>query len=190
MQHSQMGVRQGQQVVLCPSICLGPALAYVPYWAGNVLLLGPRYWYEATPFLALLTARGAVALADALVGRVGDAGRIVVTALLAAGIGFSLFHFLPRQIAPLASYSDVEPKLRDRLAIADPGPALVLVRIDHFLSFNEAFALEDPFLQGRLLFARDRGAHANARLIAAFPGRRLLTWDGERLAPYRAPRSD
>jgi hypothetical protein len=61
----------------------------------------------------------------------------------------------------------------------------VFVRIKDPESFNEAFALEDPWFE-TYFFARDLGPR-NRLLHLSNPGLRTLTWDGSRLAPADFP---
>ena len=52
---------------LCAAVSLSLVLGYVAYWADGIMY-GPRYFYEASGCLALLTARGVLIAADITVG--------------------------------------------------------------------------------------------------------------------------
>jgi hypothetical protein len=188
---------------------------YFYYWID--FRFGPRYWYEAAPFLAWLTARG-LGRVDALLERLGLAASGHRIALAAAAL-FSLFGALfyapsllrlyrddygalapiPAQAVRdawqgkdalifvpqftkrenngfsspfLANPADVAALARLDLASAALGPEASAERVAELarLDPGQAARLRQ---QGRVLFARSLGPDSRARVIAAFPGRRI-----------------
>jgi 4-amino-4-deoxy-L-arabinose transferase-like glycosyltransferase len=155
------------------------------------IYLGPRYLYEALPFLLLLTARGATGLADAL-GRGARwawtavrrpitkrtatiAGRLVVAALLVALIACNTLYYLPRQAQLRANYSGLpywEPV--DVGAIyAFQQPRALVVTDDRGLYYYILFPLNDPNLAGSTIYAYAATSEDRATLQTEFPDRTI-----------------
>jgi 4-amino-4-deoxy-L-arabinose transferase-like glycosyltransferase len=174
-------------------LLLGPALALVAghalYWATQHLGYGARYWFEALPALLVLAAVGLAALLERGLDRAR--GIPVGTLAAAAAIGgltmWSFGNYLPPRLAELERYGGVGPELKREIERTDLGRAIVFVPTEGLL-FNDGFFMNDPFLRGAVLFARDLGEE-NARLIAAHPDRSPWRWDGRRLAPLHATRT-
>ena len=155
------------------------------------IYLGPRYLYEALPFLLLLTARGATGLAAAS-GRAARwawatvmrpipkrtatiAGRVAVAALLVALIACNAVYYLPRQAQLRANYSGLpywEPV--DVGAIyAFQQPHALVVTDDRGLYYYILFPLNDPNLAGRTIYAFAAIGDDRATLQAEFPDRTI-----------------
>ena len=128
------------------------------------IYLGPRYLYEALPFLLLLTARGATSLAD-VSGRAARwawaavkrpttkrtatvTGWLAVAGLLVALIACNALYYLPRQATLRANYSGLpiwEPV--DVGAIyAFQQPRALVVTDDRSIYNYVLFPLNDPDL--------------------------------------------
>lgn len=160
--------------------CLGLAAGHLFYWPWE-LEYGPRYWFEGLGAAALLTARGMEVGLGWLRERHGAPGRAVLTALLAGLFFHNLFLHLPAQAFAMKGFCGVDGRLSRATALVRTAPSLVFVKIRDGQSFNEAFALEDPW-SGRWVFARDLGP-ANAGLLRSYPGFKALYWDGLSLSP-------
>jgi hypothetical protein len=151
------------------------------------IYLGPRYLYEALPFLLLLTARGAMGLADAS-GRAARwawaavkrpttkrtatvTGRLAVAGLLVALIACNALYYLPRQVTLRANYSGLpiwEPV--DVGAIyAFQQPRAVVVTDDRAIYNYVLFPLNDPDLAAQTIYAWAATSDDRAALHAEFP---------------------
>jgi 4-amino-4-deoxy-L-arabinose transferase-like glycosyltransferase len=153
------------------------------------IYLGPRYLYEALPFLLLLTARGATSVAD-VSGRAARrawaavkrpiakrtatiAGRLVVAGLLVALIACNALYYLPRQATLRANYSGLpiwEPV--DVGAIYSFQQPRALVVTDDRAIYNYVlFPLNDPDLTDQTIYAYAATSDDRAALQAGFPDR-------------------
>src|SRR5262249_29319978 len=135
------------------------------------IYLGPRYLYEALPFLLLLTARGATGLAAAsglaarwawpaihlaLTKRTATvAGRLAVAGMLIALIACNTLYYLPRQVTLRTNYSGLpiwEPV--DVGAIyAFQQPRALVVTDDRAIYSYVLFPLNDPNLTDQTIYA-------------------------------------
>jgi hypothetical protein len=155
------------------------------------IYLGPRYLYEALPFLLLLTARGATGLAAAsglaarwawaaihlaLTKRTATvAGRLAVAGMLIALIACNTLYYLPRQVTLRANYSGLpiwEPV--DVGAIyAFQQPRALVVTDDRAIYSYVLFPLNDPNLTDQTIYAFAATSDDRAALQAEFPERTI-----------------
>ncbi len=167
------------------------ALAYATYWYHD-LTLGPRFLYTASGPLVLLTARSLHALYGLLRSpRLAAVGRevraawalvLVLSSLYAAGV---MVPILARYYS--REYFDGNASVVEAVASRDLHDALVFVPPFLFPSF---FALNDPLLNGDVVFARDRGDGANQEVVARYPGRRCYkvhSLERYEVLPYVSP---
>lgn len=145
-------------------------VGYFFWWADGVMY-GPRFYHEAMPFIALLTARGVALLGDIgrLPGRLATAG--VLATLLAVDVGF----YLPSQLPQMRGYNYVSAAalaaveradVHNAVVFVDPGPPA------EWWNYGMVFSANAPLLDGDVIFARDLGAE-NGQLMALYPGRRF-----------------
>jgi 4-amino-4-deoxy-L-arabinose transferase-like glycosyltransferase len=179
------------------SLIFGHAL----YWADGIMF-GPRYYYEALPMLALLTARGAVIMAgmskEIVAKRLNIplwsakgwqpsgalAGGLILTALLS----YNLFAYLPGQITQYRNYNYVNADAQETILGYDLRQALVFVEDDpewYWWKYGQLFSANTPLLDSEIIFARDLGEVKNQELMAAFPDRTPYLWDGYQLEPLQ-----
>ena len=166
---------------LCASVSLGVMGAYIAYWADGIMY-GPRYFYEASGCLALLTARGVASAADVTSGRTRSFLRrrstpasascflLLVTGLIAANLAENI----PRQVALHRGYNYIDGRRQAIVRAAGLHQALVLVPTSQPLAwwdYGSVFSANDPLLSGDVIYARDLGPYANQRTQAAFPDR-------------------
>lgn len=149
---------------------------HVFYWFNAVFYVGPRYWYAALLPLAVLSAYGARTLVERLEGAGVVLARerivtgIVLLAVFATGI-FLPWRGLEKYSQRVAASHAVarwgaQPAARDALVILPTA------------SFKRAAIHQDPLLRPRRpVFVQDLGPAANARVIAAFPERRVVRLD-------------
>ncbi len=173
------------------------------------IMHGPRYWYVASPLLALLTARGADRAAEVLSAGAaqlrsriagGDGvtqwpGVVVVyaavLALVGAGIyGWLLGHhttffdeFVPNKAAALRNFNNVDDRIAQLVEEEDLHHALVLVQeCQTWQCYGGVFWLNEPKLNGDIVYAKDLPKH-RAKLFAAYPDRYVY------VAQYAPPAS-
>ena len=158
-------------------------------YEGSGLMHGPRYWYEAVPFLMLLAARGFVLLQDRLaqwagliVPRTGAEGRPIAVAgvfsygvlivLLATSVhGWMLGkHFdtarndyAPRTISELKGFNGADDRLLRKVDEMGLHNALVLVRpCPNWQCYGTVFWKNDTDFDGDIVYARDLPALRDA----------------------------
>jgi hypothetical protein len=178
---------------LCAGVAVSLMVAYLFYWADGIMF-GPRYYYEASGVLALLTARGAVAAAEAASGSVRTRLRrrappgampFYLAVLLGLIVG-NLVAVLPAQAYHQQGYNFVSGKRQAVVEAAGLPRALVLVPTTQpqaWWEYGSVFSANDPLLQRDVIYARDLGPATNQRTLAAFPDRApYLLVDG-RLLP-------
>ena len=143
------------------------------YWFTGVFYVGPRYWYAAFLPLVIVSAFGVRGIVSGLDRAGVDAAqpRVFVTVMVLAA--FALTAVVPwRGIEKYGARSSVGAalaRLAERPALANT----VIFVSDN--TFQRAAILNDPWLlPGRPIFLRDHGSAANARALAAFPGRHAV----------------
>jgi hypothetical protein len=153
-------------------------VAHVAYWHPGIMY-GPRYLYAAVPALLLLTARGIVGLAAWL------NSRAVVAVLAGVLILGSLLFYLPYHAEAHRGYNMVSGRELALVEAAAPDNALVFVDPGQgdWWRYGAFFSGNSPWLDGRVIYARDLGDRENQRLMALFPERPAFRWVDERLVP-------
>jgi hypothetical protein len=166
--------------------------AYVGYFYHGIYL-GPRYLFEALPFLLLLTARGILSLgavgldaghaAAAWLRRTGNVDvkhapaqvSVVTIVLVAAFLACNLVYYLPRQIALHRDFTGLPSGMHIDLAAAYHPPLhnAIVVTSDYVLYEYVFFPLNDPMLRGDVLYALAGNEAQYAELRRAYPGRTL-----------------
>ena len=192
---------------------LAGVVSIVAAWAtyrGVFIMYGPRFWYEAVPFLILLSARGVQRFVES-VGALGDVvgGKLsrgrpldarsgatliataVIVALVKYGIAgwtfgnhqaFPPIQFVPRSMSELRRFNDADARLARLAEKQGIHHALVFVRdCTHWQCYGTVFWRNTPGLDGDVVWARDLGAARDAALLKEFPGRRGY------LADYAVP---
>jgi hypothetical protein len=147
--------------------------AYAFYWFNGGFFIGPRYWYMVLFPAIFLSARG-LQTASEVVGRTdishGEEKGIFLVLLLSA---VALTSFLPwRATGRYSLVRGAHSNYRDLEATGRLDNALIFVRSDKSPEFDNAFTLNSPDLTGPI-FLRDRGAEANAQIIARYPSRHV-----------------
>lgn len=180
------GARRWDWFNMSMAACL--ALALVGYFYHGIYL-GPRYLYDAVPFLLLLTARGLMALTVRCQGilhgvlvtfdahRLVRASRWTVGGLLALLMLCNLGFYVPRQIALYQNFSGLPASQPvDVAAIYATHLHHALVVTDDWLVYNYVlWPLNDPDLRGDMLYALARGPADEAQLRTEYPNRTLYS---------------
>jgi len=170
--------------------------AYTLYFT-NGLMHGPRYWYETTPLLMLLMARGADAAAVLLASvasgvreRLGAsplgrtwAGVVVVYGLVLAvaipasndwlrGSGGDFkTDTVPHNAKELRGFNGIDDRLITLIDDARPKNALVIMdNCPGWQCYGNVYWRNSPWLDGDVIYARDI-PEKNAAVFAAYPDR-------------------
>jgi 4-amino-4-deoxy-L-arabinose transferase-like glycosyltransferase len=159
-------------------------LVYVFYWADGVSY-GPRYFYAALPAYLLLVTRGIRIAADFAGGR---AGRWAVGLIAASFVAGGLLVYFPPVLEELPQYNYIDQAKVAAVEATIDGPALVFVAERHgdWWEYGNYFTANTPWLDGRIIYARDLGSAANEQLRDHYPERQAyLLRDGrlQRLSP-------
>jgi 4-amino-4-deoxy-L-arabinose transferase-like glycosyltransferase len=161
--------------------------AYFLWWSATTIF-GPRYWYEAMPFLLLIAGRGLDLLGrwDSGFGMRGarsvSGSAIPQSAMrwLVPGFIFGVFtvnslsQSLPNQVNIYKDYNDVSTVALENAEAARLKNALVFVELHPARprrDYGKVFFANDPLLRGDIVYARDLGAERNESLMEHFPGR-------------------
>ncbi|HEY3108239.1 MAG TPA: glycosyltransferase family 39 protein [Chloroflexota bacterium] len=158
-------------------LCL--MLGYFFWWADGVMY-GPRFYHEATGFLALLAAGGLASL-----GRLGgQPARALAAALLVLLLTVNLSLYLPVQLAALHGYNYVSHRKLDAVERAGLHNAVVFVdtgRPNEWWEYGMVFSANSPWLDTDVIYARDLGP-LDRDLMAHYPGRNFYRLVGTSLA--------
>jgi hypothetical protein len=180
----------------------------------NGVMQGPRLWYEAMPFLLLLTARGVECTIDMLARLAGAFARDSAAArrTVAAAAGAALYasmaaliaasvygwllgqhpswkaEFVPERASALRDFNGIDGRMQQLLDQVQPHHALVLVNdCPHWQCYGSVLTLNDPALDGDVVFAKNIPAQ-NAKLFNAYRDRTVFIADyyGRSLVPYHS----
>jgi len=187
-----LGTRRAWDYVfaaLCGGIVAGWFFYIDPY-----IMYGPRFWYEMMPLLVVLMARGISLLVErgrALARAFGASQLERVPAGLAglavAGLLGTSFvawwgprspqrpqlQFVPQNVRDLRGFAFVDTRLLDLVRGHALHHALILVTDECGQCYGSVFPQNDPFLQGDIVYARDRGVETTRALRAIYPDRRF-----------------
>jgi hypothetical protein len=177
--------------------CALAVLGVYTFYEAPGLMHGPRYWYEAMPFLVLLAARGAESLAvvaSDVAGRVAASFRaperratwlgailvypvVAILSLNAAydwvhgeGLGFGI-DTVPAAAKELRGFNGVNATMVDSLEAQDLDNALVLVdACTNWQCLGSVFWMNSPTLDGDVVYAKNLDQR-NAELFQKYPDR-------------------
>jgi len=158
-------------------------LIYLAYWVSS-WLLGSRYYFEALPGLALLSAGGIIWLAggeraqkkNRPLNKLRLLGITVIVSLL---IFSNIYFYLPARLGRLQGLYGIE---RGDLEIfASPEmeeyqPALVIVDAEDWMPYGSTLVLESPALDSPLIFAWSIGPKTDRRLRDYYQGERNILY--------------
>ncbi len=200
------------------SSAISLALA-VMLFRNAAIMHGPRFWYETTPFLMLLTARGVVQLCQAssetgdwLAARAGwarpQASRGIVgvaaAGLVAGLVVYSAFGWMlgqhdawpgtpstPQKISRLEGFNFVDRRLLDAADELELEDALVFVeRCRDWWCYGSVFWTNTPDLDGGVVWARRLNSETDLFVVDAFEGRSLYVADYDAGTIEPATRAD
>ena len=165
-------------------------VGYSLWWADGIMY-GPRFYFEGTGFLLILTARGVRELANlwpAIIGHFGvrsilphRAGPIVVYAFLGAMILHNLAIYMPQQWSIHHGYNYISRDSVETVQERSVTNAIVFTQVGQrfeWWKYGEVFSSNSPLLEHDVIFARDLGA-SNKTLMDDYPERHFyLLADG------------
>jgi 4-amino-4-deoxy-L-arabinose transferase-like glycosyltransferase len=144
---------------------------HLAYWVGSQVY-GTRYYYEALPGLALLTAAGMRWLVGLrLSGRWRQAALATLVAVLLAVNGVL---YLPGRMRALRGLNTITGAPLVRLAEIQERDVLVVAHAERWWEYGALLAQTSPWLDGPLVVARDILPSATETAITAYPDRQLL----------------
>ena len=174
-------LRRERKAWLLAGIVLALIAFYAAYWIGS-WLFGPRYYAEALPALAVLSAAG-IAWAGVWCnppGLAARARRLAVTALVAMLLAANVLWYLPARIGGLHGLYHITRAPSAWIEQQDLGHALLMVQADHWYGYAQLLPLVEPFTESDLLVAWSRGPQVDGELIASLPDRAVYTYDAPR----------
>lgn len=144
-------------------------IVYVAYWADGIAY-GPRYLYAALPAFLLLVARG-IQVTTNLIG--GRAGKWATGLILAVFIAGGLLIYLPNELDVLHDFNFISRANVATVEASISEPALIFVARENgdWWEYGNYFIGNTPWLDGRIIFARDKGPDSNVKLLANYPDR-------------------
>jgi hypothetical protein len=172
-----------------------PALVAVhtAYWVGS-WLLGPRYFVEALPALASISAAGIVwaegwAKDGAGRRRVPRLGIAPVIILL---LGVNLGLYLPARLGGLRGLFGITRSALAAFEEVNPGAAVVIVhRNPAWHGYGNLLTLTPPFREGELKLLYERGPEIDVRAASLFPDLPVYHYYPEEPGRlYSAPRGE
>ncbi len=179
--------------------------AHMLFWYIDEVF-GPRYVYEATPILIVLSARGIVEVGGAIERRIGFLkGRsgVVLGGIIGGFVIFSLLRTYPALYNKYShNYVGAKPVVLDAVHRENIHNAVVFIRSNNIdYATNMIMYLNSPLLDTDVIYAHDWGPK-NIIAMKQFPGRDYYlyqiyfsgTWARseivyEKLAPLRGPAS-
>lgn len=181
--------------------CAATATGVWVLYESTGVMYGPRYWYEAMPFLILLAARGADRAADLIATAIaavrdGDidaadkpllAARSVVYGIIAVLVLISVHGWLlgqrttwdadlvPNRASSMCCILGVDDRIHRLVEERDVHNALILVDPcgNNFVCYGSVFWRNSPGLDGDIVYARDDTAKRQ-EIIDAYPGRAVF----------------
>jgi hypothetical protein len=182
-------------LMYCGIFCI--VLGYFFYW-GKTKVLGPRLFFEAIPFLILLSARGFDDIRQTLSNKRKkiDPKRIKFFLFLAI-LSFSLYGFfiqLPKIVWPKntkyhyktlgRNFAGVTQKINNTVASLLLPDALIVMKFLNspskfypYEDWGSGFLFNSPNLTGKIVYARSQGED-NIKLFYEYPKRQIYMYYG------------
>jgi 4-amino-4-deoxy-L-arabinose transferase-like glycosyltransferase len=169
-----LALRRNRDGLLLLAVLPSLILVYAFYWIGS-WLLGPRYYYEALPGLAIASAGGILWSGNWLAAQRGgwNALRRAATALAVALLmSLNLAYYIPLRVGGMYDLYGISRARLEPLQEATSGPALVFVHpTASWTEYGTLLTLTPPFSEGDLIVVYARGAETDAKVAALYPDR-------------------
>jgi hypothetical protein len=168
-------------------------LAYMAYWVGS-WLYGPRYYFEALPGLAIVSAIGILWLGGWLkqIFEGVSMQRVISGSLILILIFLNLRFYLPPRLAMMNQLNDIAQSHLEPFENANLDRAVIIVHTIHrWTEYGTLLTLTAPFADERdLVLVISRGPHADTRLASGYYGWEIFHYYSD--TPnvfYREPRT-
>lgn len=160
-----LALRRSRAGWLLTGIIPSLLLVYGAYWIGS-WLYGPRYYYEALPSLAVVSAWGAAWLAGWLSEnpRLARLRRYGVGALLMILFALTAIYD-PIRVGGMYKLYGISRELQRPILEKDLDQALILVHTRRWMGYGAVLPLSPPFADGEILVAWSRGATIDREVI-------------------------
>ena len=191
-------LKKWNYIIFLSFVCL--ALAYIFYWYHD-LCFGPRFLYEALPFLVILSARSLLIIPDIISRRIKNISlrkiNVVCGTILALLFMFNIVHTIPLLIKGdepnfywkdrgyANSYWGVDAYLSKRVQKRNIDNSIIFIRYDYpvfpfdsLLWYGSGFLNNSPDLKNNIIYARHLGAH-DTLLMDFYPDRRYFIYTGK-----------
>jgi hypothetical protein len=147
-------------------------LVHLAYWVGS-WLLGPRYYYEALPGVAIASAAG-IAWLGGWIGTWGKRWvhlrRLAMTGLVLVLVLLNLIFYTPQRLGGLRGLYGIS---RDRVHAFEevaPNRGLVFVHVVYsWTDYGTLLTLTPPFVDSQLILAYSGSEAEDAALARAYP---------------------
>lgn len=165
--------------LLVPIVTL--IVAYMAYWAASGAIYGPRYYFEALPFIWILVARGLMKFDQYPVNYwIGRAALLI----------FVIWNISMASIPLFDQTRDLYNINRDdsrRIEQADIHHAIVFVHSDYWTEYAN-FSWKNPINldSADIIFAKDREEPNNRMIWERYPGRNIYYYNRS-IPPYLVP---
>lgn len=165
-------LRKKRAVWLLLGMVLSLVAVHLAYWIGS-WLYGPRYYYEALPVMAVLTAAGVAGLGGWLAPtwkRWLSFRHITMVAIPAALMAAAWLGYMPGRLQEIGAINDIKRADQELFLSTGVREGLVFVHtINRWWDYGKLVTLTAPFSDGDLVLVLFRSDTANARVRAAFP---------------------
>lgn len=153
-------------------------------------LYGPRYFYEAWPFLMILAARGLLKVWAFT--RAAPIVRIAFFIIVGVYFGIGVGLYLPFRMRLLSTIQngDLNWNVQTATQQAQLHHALVFLFADDWPAAAAGTLLTDTAMQGDVLYPRYLGPDSYRAIVAAFPDRTAYFWRDGQLTPATDPPPD
>ncbi len=157
-------------------LALTPSLigVYIFYWIGS-WLYGPRYYFEALPGLAIVSAVGVAWIGGWLSEsqRLAHLRRLAVGALIVTLLGLNVLFYLPARVGGMRGLYGISKEPIAALQDQDLEGALILVHADSWHRYATLRLLSPPFTSRDLLVAWSFNSACDARVQEAYADRMI-----------------
>ena len=174
------------------ALFLAPVCGYfLFYFNGNVF--GPRYLYEGTVFLIILTASGIDILLRRLEERKLRFGSRILVSFIVCSLLFEIAVVVPRMVSVYKhGFWGVGPLLKDLVVEGDFGKSVFFVSIVDEMSYGNGLVAMDlsNFEDNERIFVRDLGDESNSKYMHYMKGWdfyrvRYVPWKDQSVHPKR-----
>ena len=145
------------------------------YWID--FSFGPRFYFSATPFFLVLTARGIYSLSESFRRLKKQKTMAFLSAFIAFSILFNLMVYLPNLTKEYHDdYNElINTKIAHVVRESNVDNALIFVKDQPSLNeFASAFLANSIDFNGSVVYAKDLDREKNRALIETFPGRKYF----------------